>query len=435
MPRPHTTMRRIRDVLRLRLGENLSVRDQVSLRFDAAHHGRRLRPIRATTRGSHVWPLPEEMGRRRAGAPDCSRHPRKCAQHLPAGLREHEEGTREEGHDPHVALGRIPRAAPRRLRLQPVLPALPRLAHDPRRRRCARTTRRARRCSSTSRVSRSRSTTSATSRCAFAPSCSSRCSAPPTTSTPRRCAARNWCTGWRAHVARLRVLRGLPEIVVRDNLRSGVTKPHRYEPDLNATYQEMAPPLRHRRHPRAPLQARATRPRSKPACCSPSAGSSRCCASDASRPRRSSTRRSRSCVERTQRPSRSRRWTDLAPSSSKSSTARRCVRCPRTRYEFATWKPRQGQHRLPRRGRTPLLLRPLPTRRPGRRRAPDRSVRRGLLRSTGASPRHLRSYAKGSPSPTRRTCRVAPPPREWTPAASSPGRRRPDPPPRCSSRR
>jgi len=33
---------------------------------------------------------------------------------------------------------------------------------------------------------------------------------------------------------------GLPEVVVPDNLRSGVTKAHRYEPDLNPTYLEMA---------------------------------------------------------------------------------------------------------------------------------------------------------------------------------------------------
>jgi transposase len=33
---------------------------------------------------------------------------------------------------------------------------------------------------------------------------------------------------------------GCHEIVVCDNLRSGVTRPHRYEPDVNATYQEMA---------------------------------------------------------------------------------------------------------------------------------------------------------------------------------------------------
>jgi transposase len=35
-------------------------------------------------------------------------------------------------------------------------------------------------------------------------------------------------------------LGGCPEIVVPDNLRSAVTKVHRYEPDVNATYHEMA---------------------------------------------------------------------------------------------------------------------------------------------------------------------------------------------------
>jgi len=43
-----------------------------------------------------------------------------------------------------------------------------------------------------------------------------------------------------AHVHTFEFLAGCPEIVVCDNLRSGVTRAHRYEPDLNATYQEMA---------------------------------------------------------------------------------------------------------------------------------------------------------------------------------------------------
>jgi len=33
---------------------------------------------------------------------------------------------------------------------------------------------------------------------------------------------------------------GVPEILVPDNLKAGVTKAHRYEPDLNRTYEEMA---------------------------------------------------------------------------------------------------------------------------------------------------------------------------------------------------
>ena len=43
-----------------------------------------------------------------------------------------------------------------------------------------------------------------------------------------------------AHANAFEFYGGVPEIVVPDNLRSGVTKVHRYEPDLNATYQEMA---------------------------------------------------------------------------------------------------------------------------------------------------------------------------------------------------
>jgi transposase len=46
-----------------------------------------------------------------------------------------------------------------------------------------------------------------------------------------------WVTG---HVHAFEAMAGCPDIVVCDNLRSGVTKAHRYEPDVNATYQEMA---------------------------------------------------------------------------------------------------------------------------------------------------------------------------------------------------
>jgi transposase len=43
-----------------------------------------------------------------------------------------------------------------------------------------------------------------------------------------------------AHVHAFEEFGCVPEIVVCDNLRSGVKKAHRYEPDLNATYQDMA---------------------------------------------------------------------------------------------------------------------------------------------------------------------------------------------------
>lgn len=43
-----------------------------------------------------------------------------------------------------------------------------------------------------------------------------------------------------AHANAFGFFGGVPEVVVSDNLRSGVTRAHRYEPDLNATYQELA---------------------------------------------------------------------------------------------------------------------------------------------------------------------------------------------------
>jgi transposase len=43
-----------------------------------------------------------------------------------------------------------------------------------------------------------------------------------------------------AHVHAFTFLGGCTAIIVPDNLRSGVTRPHRYEPDINRTYAEMA---------------------------------------------------------------------------------------------------------------------------------------------------------------------------------------------------
>jgi transposase len=43
-----------------------------------------------------------------------------------------------------------------------------------------------------------------------------------------------------AHVHAFEFYGGVPEILVPDNLRSAVTTTHRYEPNVNATYQEMA---------------------------------------------------------------------------------------------------------------------------------------------------------------------------------------------------
>ncbi|MDQ6783529.1 MAG: IS21 family transposase [Actinomycetota bacterium] len=47
----------------------------------------------------------------------------------------------------------------------------------------------------------------------------------------------HWIAG---HCHAFEFFGGCPAIVVPDNLRSGVSRPHRYEPDVNATYAEMA---------------------------------------------------------------------------------------------------------------------------------------------------------------------------------------------------
>jgi len=61
-----------------------------------------------------------------------------------------------------------------------------------------------------------------------------------------------------AHVNAFEFYGGVPEMVVPDNLRSAVTRAHRYEPDINATYQEMA-----RHYGTAIIPARPYKPRDK----------------------------------------------------------------------------------------------------------------------------------------------------------------------------
>lgn len=61
-----------------------------------------------------------------------------------------------------------------------------------------------------------------------------------------------------AHVRLFSFLGGVTEILVPDNLRSGVTRAHRYEPEINPTYAELA-----RYYNVAVIPARAARPRDK----------------------------------------------------------------------------------------------------------------------------------------------------------------------------
>jgi len=61
-----------------------------------------------------------------------------------------------------------------------------------------------------------------------------------------------------SHVRTFAFLDGIPELVVPDNLRAGVSKAHRYEPDINPTYQDMAS-----HYGVAVLPTRVRRPRDK----------------------------------------------------------------------------------------------------------------------------------------------------------------------------
>ena len=60
------------------------------------------------------------------------------------------------------------------------------------------------------------------------------------------------------HVAMLEFIGGVPQIIVCDNLKAAVTNPDRYDPGLNRTYQEMA-----RHHGTAIVPARPYKPRDK----------------------------------------------------------------------------------------------------------------------------------------------------------------------------
>ena len=65
----------------------------------------------------------------------------------------------------------------------------------------------------------------------------------------------SWIT---AHVRAFAFFGGTTEIIVPDNLKSGVSKPCRYEPDVNATYLDMA-----QHYGAAVIPARAGKPRDK----------------------------------------------------------------------------------------------------------------------------------------------------------------------------
>ena len=61
-----------------------------------------------------------------------------------------------------------------------------------------------------------------------------------------------------AHVNALAAIGGVPKAIVPDNLKAGITKPSRYEPGINRTYQDLAD-----HYGFVVLPARVTKPRDK----------------------------------------------------------------------------------------------------------------------------------------------------------------------------
>ena len=97
-----------------------------------------------------------------------------------------------------------------------------------------------------------------------------------------------------AHACAFAHFGGVPELVVPDNLKTGVKQPDRYEAEIAAPYAELAAHYGLRGQCRPGSEGPATRPRSRSACRSPSARSWRRCESAPSSASPKRTPRSRS---------------------------------------------------------------------------------------------------------------------------------------------
>ena len=144
---------------------------------------------------------------------------------------------------------------------------------------------------------------------------------------------------WTAsHVRAFEFYGGCPELVIPDNLRSGVSGAHRYEPDLNPTYHDLAS-----HYGVAVLPARVRRPKGRrrrrrsPFKSSSGGYSPRFAIAGSSRwP--SSTPRSPSCSTGSTR-ARSASSRGRGARSSSRSTGRRCARCRPARTSSPSGRP------------------------------------------------------------------------------------------------
>ena len=255
MPRPRIDMRKIREVLRLALGEELS-RRQV-----AAASGVPLTTVndylRRAAAADLKWPLPgdlEDAGLEALLYPPAA--PSAVTRPVPDWQRVHKE-LRRKGVTLQLLSVGVPGGAPGRVRVQPVRELVPGLARPGRRDHapvaCGRgeAVRRlprqhgpclGRRTGEVAMRAELFVAVLGASNYLYAEAFASQ-------------ELLYWVT---AHVHCFEHLGGCPAIVVCDNLRSGVTRPHRYEPDVNATFAEMAA-----WYGVAVIPARAYKPRDK----------------------------------------------------------------------------------------------------------------------------------------------------------------------------
>lgn len=73
------------------------------------------------------------------------------------------------------------------------------------------------------------------------------------------CASQSIADWIKAHCHALEFFKGVPRCIIPDNLKAGVSKAHRYDPDIQSTYQELA-----HHYGCAIVPARAYHPKDKP---------------------------------------------------------------------------------------------------------------------------------------------------------------------------
>ena len=157
-----------------------------------------------------------------------------------AGLEPRPCGAAAARRDAAAAVGGVPAEHAGRLRLQPVLRSLHRVAPRRLARRCARPMAPARSCSSTYAGDTVPVFDAGDRRGAARPTSSSRCWAPPTTPMRKPAGARGWPTGSAPTSTRWRSSAACRSCWSATTCKAGVTAACRYEPGINRTYQDLA---------------------------------------------------------------------------------------------------------------------------------------------------------------------------------------------------